>query len=60
MKRKFVDLQEEAEILKEVEKRKKKSSVDLRVKRRLVTWSWKGSSVKGLCHGLGIRQLKFL
>jgi len=39
VKQRVADLQEEAEILKEAQKGKKESSVDPRVKRRLVTWS---------------------
>jgi len=53
VKKRVVDLQENDKILKEDEKRKKKSNIDLGEKRRLVTWSWKVSSVKGICHGLG-------
>lgn len=46
--------------MKQAKKSEKKGNIDLGEKRRLVTWSWKGFIVKGLCHGLGICQLKIL
>lgn len=55
----------EAEIKKRKRSREQEEKEKSRKRRRraalersLVTWSWEDSSVKGFCHGLGIRQLK--